>query len=78
VLRLDRKGMVTIATTGGPRHRHLIGGNPEFMAKQECVKKGIAQPLRAAQGKVGGTWMTQTALSGTTPANEMPCPPTNA
>jgi preprotein translocase subunit SecA len=30
----------------------LLGGNPEFMAKQECVKKGIAQPLRAAQGKV--------------------------
>src|SRR5262249_18716775 len=30
----------------------LLGGNAEFMAKQECVKKGIAQPLRAAQGKV--------------------------
>jgi preprotein translocase subunit SecA len=30
----------------------LLGGNPEFMAKQECVKKGIAQPLRAAQGKI--------------------------
>jgi len=30
----------------------LLGGNPEFMAKQECVKKGIAQPIRAAQGKI--------------------------
>jgi preprotein translocase subunit SecA len=30
----------------------LLGGNAEFMAKQECVKKGIAQPLRAAQGKI--------------------------
>jgi preprotein translocase subunit SecA len=30
----------------------LLGGNPEFMAKQECVKKGIAQQLRAAQGKI--------------------------
>src|SRR6202035_1375010 len=30
----------------------LLGGNPEFMSKQECVKKGIAQPLRASQGKV--------------------------
>ena len=30
----------------------LLGGNPEFMAKQECVKKGIAQPVRAAQGKI--------------------------
>ncbi|MGB9196899.1 MAG: SEC-C metal-binding domain-containing protein, partial [Terriglobales bacterium] len=30
----------------------LLGGNPEFMAKQECVKKGVAQPVRAAQGKI--------------------------
>jgi preprotein translocase subunit SecA len=30
----------------------LLGGNAEFMAKQECVKKGIAQPIRAAQGKI--------------------------
>src|SRR5438876_6939184 len=32
----------------------LLGGNPEFMAKQECVKKGITQPIRAAQGKIEG------------------------
>ena len=32
----------------------LLGGNPEFMAKQEMVKKGIAQQLRVAQGKIEG------------------------
>src|SRR5215469_14560730 len=30
----------------------LLGGNAEFVAKQEHVKKGSAQPLRAAQGRV--------------------------
>src|SRR5207344_2699361 len=45
--------MVTIATNMAGRGTDiLLGGNPEFMAKQECVKKGLAQPLRAAQGKI--------------------------
>src|ERR1700758_3209078 len=53
VAQAGRKGMVTIATNmAGRGTAILLGGNPEFMAKQECVKKGIAQPLRAAQGKV--------------------------
>src|SRR5271168_872729 len=53
VAQAGRKGMVTIATNmAGHGTDILLGGNPEFMAKQECVKKGIAQPLRAAQGKI--------------------------
>ncbi|MBZ5574460.1 MAG: preprotein translocase subunit SecA, partial [Acidobacteriia bacterium] len=53
VAQAGRKAMVTIATNMAGRGTDiLLGGNPEFMAKQECVKKGIAQPLRAAQGKV--------------------------
>ena len=52
VAQAGRKGMVTIATNMAGRGTDiLLGGNPEFMAKQECVKKGIAQPLRAAQGQ---------------------------
>ncbi|HKS72578.1 MAG TPA: preprotein translocase subunit SecA, partial [Terriglobales bacterium] len=54
VAQAGRKGMVTIATNMAGRGTDiLLGGNPEFMAKQECVKKGIAQQLRAAQGKIG-------------------------
>src|SRR5881409_1366454 len=54
VAQAGRKGMVTMATNMAGRGTDiLLGGNPDFMAKQECVKKGIAQPLRAAQGKVG-------------------------
>src|SRR5712692_8182917 len=53
VAQAGRKGMVTIATNMAGRGTDiLLGGNPEFMAKQECVKKGTAQPLRAAQGKI--------------------------
>jgi preprotein translocase subunit SecA len=53
VAQAGRKGMVTIATNMAGRGTDiLLGGNAEFMAKQECVKKGIAQPIRAAQGKL--------------------------
>jgi len=53
VAQAGRKNAVTIATNMAGRGTDiLLGGNPEFMAKVECVKKGIAQPLRAAQGKV--------------------------
>jgi preprotein translocase subunit SecA len=53
VAQAGRKGMVTIATNMAGRGTDiLLGGNPEFMAKQECVKKGTAQLLRAAQGKI--------------------------
>ena len=53
VAQAGRKGAVTIATNMAGRGTDiLLGGNPEFMAKQECVKKGVAQPVRAAQGKV--------------------------
>jgi preprotein translocase subunit SecA len=54
VAQAGRKGAVTIATNMAGRGTDiLLGGNPEFMAKQECVKKGIAQPVRAAQGQIG-------------------------
>ena len=53
VAQAGRKNMVTIATNMAGRGTDiLLGGNPEFMAKQECVKKKIAQPVRAAQGQI--------------------------
>jgi preprotein translocase subunit SecA len=55
VAQAGRKGAVTIATNMAGRGTDiLLGGNPEFMAKQEMVKKGIAQQLRAAEGKIEG------------------------
>ena len=55
VAQAGRKGMVTIATNMAGRGTDiLLGGNPEFMGKQELVKKGIAQQLRVAQGKIEG------------------------
>ncbi|MGH9514085.1 MAG: preprotein translocase subunit SecA, partial [Terriglobales bacterium] len=53
VAQAGRKGMVTIATNMAGRGTDiLLGGNAEFKAKQDCVQKGIAQPLRAAQGQI--------------------------
>ena len=55
VAQAGRKSAVTIATNMAGRGTDiLLGGNPEFMAKQEMVKKGIAQQLRMAQGKIEG------------------------
>ncbi len=53
VAQAGRKGMITIATNMAGRGTDiLLGGNPEFMAKQECVKKGLAQQVREAGGEV--------------------------
>jgi len=52
VAQAGRKGTVTIATNMAGRGTDiLLGGNAEFMAKQELVKKGIAQQLRVAQAR---------------------------
>ena len=53
VAQAGRKGAITIATNMAGRGTDiLLGGNPEFMAKQECLKKGIAQQLRVVAGEV--------------------------
>ncbi|HEV8523637.1 MAG TPA: preprotein translocase subunit SecA [Terriglobales bacterium] len=54
VAQAGRKGVITIATNMAGRGTDiLLGGNPEFMTKQEIVKKGWAQPLKPAEGKIG-------------------------
>jgi preprotein translocase subunit SecA len=53
VAQAGRKGAITIATNMAGRGTDiLLGGNPEFMAKQECLKKGLAQPFKAVAGEV--------------------------
>ncbi|MGI9104160.1 MAG: preprotein translocase subunit SecA, partial [Terriglobales bacterium] len=53
VAQAGRRGMVTIATNMAGRGTDiLLGGNPEFMAKQELVKTGVARPLQEAGGEV--------------------------
>ena len=53
VAQAGRLGQVTIATNMAGRGTDiLLGGNAEFMAKQECVKKGVAQPVHEVGGEV--------------------------
>jgi len=75
VAQAGRKGMVTIATNMAGRGTDiLLGGNPEFMAKQEMVKKGIAQQLRVAQGKIEGPQEDGQTLVFYYNGNEYLCP----
>jgi preprotein translocase subunit SecA len=53
VAQAGRKDMVTIATNMAGRGTDiLLGGNPDFMAKQEAVKQGLAQAVQAAEGEL--------------------------
>jgi preprotein translocase subunit SecA len=55
VAQAGRKGSVTIATNMAGRGTDiLLGGNAEFMARQELVKKGVAQPVGTAEGRIEG------------------------
>jgi preprotein translocase subunit SecA len=54
VAQAGQYGMVTIATNMAGRGTDiLLGGNPEFMAKQDCVKRAVAQPVHVAEGELG-------------------------
>src|SRR5437879_3368760 len=53
VAQAGRKGAITIATNMAGRGTDiLLGGNPDFIAKQECVKKGLARAVHAAAGEL--------------------------
>ncbi len=56
VAQAGRLGMVTIATNMAGRGTDiLLGGNPEFVARQELVKKAQARAISAAEGAINPT-----------------------
>ena len=53
VAQAGRLGTVTISTNMAGRGTDiLLGGNPEFMARQELVKKGQARAISVAEGAI--------------------------
>jgi len=53
VAQAGRLGMVTIATNMAGRGTDiLLGGNPEFMTRQELVKKSRARAISVAEGAI--------------------------
>src|ERR1035438_1675788 len=53
VAQAGRLGMVTISTNMAGRGTDiLLGGNPDFMTRQELVKKGRARALSVAEGAI--------------------------
>jgi preprotein translocase subunit SecA len=53
VAQAGRLGTVTISTNMAGRGTDiLLGGNPEFMARQELVKKGRARAISQAEGTI--------------------------
>ncbi len=53
VAQAGRLGMVTIATNMAGRGTDiLLGGNPDFVARQELVKKNMARAISPAEGAI--------------------------
>jgi preprotein translocase subunit SecA len=53
VAQAGRLGMVTIATNMAGRGTDIIlGGNPDFMTRQELVKNGLARAISGAEGAI--------------------------
>ena len=56
VAQAGHLGMVTIATNMAGRGTDIVlGGNPEFLSKQELVKKNRARAVSAAEGEISPT-----------------------
>jgi preprotein translocase subunit SecA len=56
VAQAGRLGTVTISTNMAGRGTDiLLGGNPDFMARQELVKKGRARAISVAEGAISPT-----------------------
>ncbi len=71
VAQAGRLGMVTIATNMAGRGTDiLLGGNAEFMSRQELVKKGRARAISVAEGAISPYGSRTASCASTTQGQE--------
>src|SRR3989442_815363 len=64
VAQAGRKGAVTVSTNmAGQSTEMLLGGTPEAMAREYCLKNKIAMPYAAAPAVIGGDRCAASAAS---------------
>ena len=57
IAQAGRKGAVTVSTNMAGRGTDiLLGGNPEAMTRDYCLKNKLAMPYAAASAVIGGGW----------------------
>jgi preprotein translocase subunit SecA len=68
IAQAGRKGAVTVATNMAGRGTDiLLGGNPEALARDHCLKNRIAMPYAAAGAVIGGAKEPDAAPTESTP-----------
>ncbi len=78
VAQAGRFGRVTIATNMAGRGTDiLLGGNAEFIAKQECLKKGWRSRCRSPRAQCRRGRTIRRRLTGITRAPSTACPPSS-
>ena len=73
IAQAGRKGAVTVSTNMAGRGTDiLLGGNPEAMTREHCLKNKLAIPYAPAESVIGGTASAETPAQADATANAAP------
>ncbi|MDE3111023.1 MAG: preprotein translocase subunit SecA, partial [Acidobacteriota bacterium] len=75
IAQAGRKGAVTVSTNMAGRGTDiLLGGNPEAMTREYCLKNKLAMPYAPAGSVIGGPESAETPQQADAPAADPPQP----
>ncbi len=79
IAQAGRKGAVTVSTNMAGRGTDiLLGGNPEAMTREYCLKNRLAMPYAPAASVIGGPETAETPQQADAPAADPPQPAASA